>query len=108
MVIKMKSLIAGLALVVASNVNAEEPQKLNLPVICGSAEQFAEVVDKAQETQKFLGESINQNGTPLYTFVFGNQETGTWTVGLYNREMQTVCMVGYGKGYSVFPDGQRF
>jgi len=104
MVIKMKTLIAGAALLVATSVNAETAQ---LPIECASVEQYSEIVERAGEIPKFLGESRAQNGSDLYTVVHGNETTGTWTLALYNRTAGVICIVSFGKGYSIYADGDK-
>lgn len=101
----MKKLTAAFLLTTAVSAQAQTGGfRANLPIICGPTNDIInEVKQDFGEVILFMGGAHNENGQELYTTLWGNEKTGTFTVIITNKQEEKSCILTDGDAYQVYP-----
>ena len=77
--------------------------RTNLPIVCGPTENIiGEIKEDFGEEILFMGGGVNNLGHELYTTVWGNEKTGTFTVVITNKQEKLTCILTDGDGYQQY------
>lgn len=100
----MKKLAAAFLLTTAVSAQAQTGEfMIELPVYCGPNELILnQIKEDNGEALLFMGGGVNLEGDALYTTVFGNETTGTFTVVITNRSLQQSCVLSSGNAYQQY------
>lgn len=100
----MKKLAAAFLLTTAAAHAQVGGFRTNLPIICGPTQDIiGEVKEDFNEQILFMGGAHNEIDQELYTTVWGNPNTGTFTVVITNKQEELSCILTDGDGYQVYP-----
>lgn len=100
----MKKLILALAFVVLAPVSAQEQvdgYTVDVPIKCtASINPVLDLIKREYgEDMIFMGQSKSTNESTLYTSLWINPQTQTWSYIVVNKEVGHACIVGSGQGY---------
>ena len=100
----MKKLAAAFILFATTAQAQQGGFVTNLPVACGPTENvISEIKEDFGEELLFLGGAHNENKQELYTSVWGNTKTGTFTVVITNKQEELSCILTDGDGHQLYP-----
>jgi len=100
----MVKLFIATALTLSANVTLADTFQTEVPVICADTSTVLEgLQNEYSEEIKFIG-SKDRTDT-VFTTLWTNSETGTWTIVITSREEGVTCLLNEGKGgYQLFSD----
>jgi len=107
----MKHLVILLAIFLTSSVHAEEVIQeegvvaSSLPIVCENNEKLIKnLKEEYGEDLLFLGQNIvgPEDEGNVFTTVWINEKTMTWSLVITNKKENQSCFVGGGKLFSVF------
>ena len=90
------TILASLALAIASTAATAEPRRLNKSVICDNTEKvFRTIVEEFGETPQWRGVTSEQGTSTVLTV---NPKTGAWSLIEYTKDL--ACVIGVGENSS--------
>lgn len=102
----MKSLMWVLATVFVAVINMQsvraESFELDYTVTCGLTDNVtANLQSEFGETMFLINESFNEHNEPIYSSLWINHETKTWTFLVSNEPRGISCIMGSGENMNV-------
>ena len=95
-------------MMLATPVAAQDEQvdgyTVNVPINCTKGiEPLLQLIKKKYgEDIIFMGQSESNGGQKIYTSMWVNPQTATWSYIVVNKEIGHACIVGSGSGFQVF------
>jgi len=111
----MKYLILALSLIItgcASHIAFAEaaPNQIEMTAVCENNEiLLKQLKDMYGEDLVMIGENAQSNGE-VFTTIWANQETMTWSVVISNKTEEISCLITGGKNFNILvvPDSVSF